>query len=1120
MRAETEIFMQQLRLLSAILACVLLGSLASFLSGQQPENDRASAYSPVVQGPSNEAMLTLKRIRVPQGMKVDLFAAEPLLANPVCFCTDEHGRFYVAETFRIRAGVEDLRDHMDWLDDDLASRTVEDRLALYKKHLGSAAVNYTREHERVRLLEDTKGSGKADRSTVFADAFHDMADGIGAGLLARQGKVWYACIPNLWLLSDSKGSGRADCRRVLHTGYGVHISFYGHDLHGLRFGPDGKLYFSIGDRGLNVHTGALAVSNPNSGAVLRCNPDGSELQLFATGLRNPQELAFDEYGNLFTGDNNADHGDKARLVYVVEGGDSGWRGAYQYVRDPVWLGPWNAEKLWHTPWDGQAAYIVPPVDYIAAGPAGFTYNPGATLLPERYREHFFLCDFRGAGVVSGIRSFAVKPKGASFEMVDQHECVWRVLATDVDFNVDGALYLTDWVDGWGGTGKGRIYKVYDPARVNDPAIASVKKLLGEGMAQRSLTELVGLLSHPDMRVRQEAQFALADRGDKALSVLQKVASSGHPPRARRHAIWGLGQIGRKLPEALKLILPLTRDADAEIRAQSAKVLGDGGFGPARDALVELLRDPEPRVRFFAALALGKLGSSTVSTAAVLQMLRDNADKDPFLRHAGVMTLAGMHDTESLDRAAGDSSSAVRIGVLLALRRLQSPAIARFLEDPEPRIVLEAARAIYDVPIPEGMSQLAALVQRSGLSEPLWYRVLNANFHLGGAANAVAIARFAARDDVPQELRVEAIRQLKDWAQPSGRDRLLGMWRPLPQRSASLASAALQPVLAIIFQGPDAVRREAALAAGKLGIRESGPLLTQLLADKNQDGSVRVEALTALEAIADEHLPAALTLALADAEPALRMTALRMQARLSPEAALPAVVQALDKGTRQEQQGAFAILATMKGNHADALLVRWLDRLLGSGVAPEIQLDLLEAARQHRSPAVREKLARYEGSRRKEDPLAGYRECLAGGDAMAGRKIFAGKLEAACARCHKLRGEGGDVGPELAGIGSKQTREYLLESIVDPNRQIAQGYETVVLVLKNGQTRSGIVKTESDREIRLITSEGQVVIVLKAEIDERLRGKSAMPEDLMKFLSKSELRDLVEFLAGLKEAPRK
>ena len=116
--------------------------------------------------------------------------------------------------------------------------------------------------------------------------------------------------------------------------------------------------------------------------MLRCNPDGTELEVFATGLRNPQELAFDEFGNLFTGDNNSDSGDKARWVYLVEGGDSGWRIGYQFIAGPISRGPWNEEKLWYPAFDGQAAYIVPPIANIADGPSGLAYDPGVSLLPE------------------------------------------------------------------------------------------------------------------------------------------------------------------------------------------------------------------------------------------------------------------------------------------------------------------------------------------------------------------------------------------------------------------------------------------------------------------------------------------------------------------------------------------------------------------------------------------------------------------------------------------------------------------------------------------------------------------------------------------------------------------
>jgi quinoprotein glucose dehydrogenase len=1100
------------RSLRLLVPCSVLGIAVGLLTAA-PADDAAKPYAAQVAPASDEGQLALRRIRVPAGFQVELFAAEPLLANPVAFTIDHRGRFFVAETFRLHAGVTDIRGHMDWLDDDLACRTVADRLAMLKKHTGPRFADYGVHHDRVRLIEDTDGDGKADRSTVFADGFHSPSTGIGAGLLTRGRDVWYACIPDLWRLRDTKGTGRADERRALQHGYGVRFGFIGHDLHGLRFGPDGKLYFSIGDRGLHVETEGRTVSSTETGAVLRCNPDGSELEIVATGLRNPQELVFDQYGNLFTGDNNSDAGDKARLVWVVEGGDSGWRIGYQFIEKPVARGPWNAERLWDPDRATEAAYLVPPTANVADGPSGLTYDPGLGL-PERYRDHFFLCDFRGGAGQSGIRAFAVRPKGASFEMVDQHEFVWSVLATDADFGYDGCLYLTDWVDGWGLTGKGRIYRVFDPKTSRTPAVQSMRKLMAQGLAQRSVPELLGLLEHPDQRVRLEAQFTLAERGETVAPALVGVARSGKTLLARLHALWGLGQLGRQTPKVLADLVPLVQNGDAEVRAQAAKLLGDHRVGEGRRPLEALLQDPSPRVRFFAALALGKLGQKQ-SMDPVLDLLRANADRDAYLRHAGVMALVGINDRERLLVAAGDTSPAVRLAVLVALRRLGSPDVVRFLNDADPRLVLEAARAINDVPIPAALPQLAALIQRTGLSEPLGYRVLNAHFRLGQPENARAVAAFAARPENPERLRVEALAMLGDWARPSGRDRVLGLWRPLEARPARVAPDAVRPVLSDLFRGPEGVRREAARLMGHLDVKESGSILFGLAADKNEPAGVRVEALRALDVLASERLDEAVPAALASSEPDLRTVGRRILAKRRPKEALPALEAALANGTTKERQGALAVLGSLSEPAADTTLSRWLDRLAAGQVPAEMQLDLLEAVAKRSSPEVKRKLTRYEQSRASADALARYREALAGGDAEAGRRIFLHKAEVYCLRCHKVKGEGGEVGPDLTGIGARQKREYLLESIVDPNKEIAKGFETTVLVLSNGQVQVGIVKEEDDKQVRLVTAEAKTVTVPKSQIEERSRGKSAMPEDLVKHLTKAEVRDLVEFLAGLK-----
>jgi quinoprotein glucose dehydrogenase len=181
---------------------------------------------------------------------------------------------------------------------------------------------------------------------------------------------------------------------------------------------------------------------------------------------------------------------------------------------------------------------------------------------------------------------------------------------------------------------------------------------------------------------------------------------------------------------------------------------------------------------------------------------------------------------------------------------------------------------------------------------------------------------------------------------------------------------------------------------------------------------------------------------------------------------------------------------------------------------------MEAAARRPSREVHAKLAKYEASKPKNDPLSPYRESLVGGNAGRGRQVFLTKAEVSCLRCHKYtmfggRSLGGEVGPDLTGIGSRQNREYLLESIVCPDQKIAQGFESVVLATSDGKVVTGVLRGEDAKEIRLMTAEGETINVPKAEVEDRKRGPSAMPADLVSKMSKSEIRDLIEFLARLK-----
>jgi len=1094
-------------------------------------------------------------VRVEKGLKVEVWAAEPLLQNPVAFCFDEKGAAYVAETNRLHTGTPDTRNFMKWLDEDLACRTVADRVAMYKKHKYGGFENHD---DIVRKVWDSAGAGRADKSSVYSKGYNQPADGLAAGVLARKGKVYLTNIPDLYLLEDTKGENVADKKTSLFTGFGLSVQFVGHDLHGLRMGPDGKLYFTIGDRGFNVTTKeGKQLRYPNEGAVLRCDPDGRNLEVVHHGLRNPQEIAFDDYGNLFTYDNNCDAGDRARWVQIVEGGDSGWRGGYQY--DTLYAppgspknnrGPWHGDKIWHVPTkdSGPPAWVVPPLAHFGNGPSGLTHYPGIGL-NEKYKDHFFACDFTANAGNSTIWAVSLKPKGASFELKNE-PFVRGIVPTDCEFGPDGAFYWSDWIGGWGHPNRGRIFRLTDPDAMKNPAVAEAKKLLAEGMEKRTNDDLGELLEHPHSQVRFEAQYELADvasgrrKPADSRAAFEQVAKGSRNRLARLHAIWGLGMLPTGRNNDMTPLVSLANDEDTEVRAQVFKVV-------SRARVIELalektllkgLTDPEPRVRYFAAIAFGRMlpfelerapDSDFVRYGPLLELLKSNNDQDAYLRHAAVVGLASkpgnpvdLFNAWSLSRDKYDTP-AVRLGVLLALRRHKSEKVAEFLADADPKIVSEAAMAIHDERIEAAYPKLAAIADRNGLAHAAAFRAIAANHTLGTKENAERVARIATRADMPDHLRIFALKLLATWSNPPRRDPITGLIHDLPKRDATLATDALKPNIAGAFIGSDAVRTEAVATSSKLGIKEVGPLLLKLVKDASVSATNRADALLALAAVKDAGLADATAFALASDLPKLRAAGMLVQ---KPEVAMKAIPTLLDdaKASVEEKQAAFAILGKApESETADKTLDRWLQ----ADAPNELALDIIEAAEARiRKPkavlfAPLKKSLEANEKRRLDssDKLAAWSISLAGGDAEKGRNLFLTNSAVYCARCHKLEGQGGDVGPALDGIAGgpmAKDRRYLLESIALPSAQIAKGFESAVLTLVDGRVVSGVVKEDTKKQVKLVTAEGKELVIPADDIESRRTGPSAMPDDLHKKLSRRELRDLVEFLVSLKREAKR
>src|SRR6185503_1091664 len=291
--------------------------------------------------------------------------------------------------------------------------------------------------------------------------------------------------------------------------------------------------------------------------------------------------------------------------------------------------------------------------------------------------------------------------------------------------------------------------------------------------------------------------------------------------------------------------------DLEIRAQAAKTLGNLRTALAYDAFVALLKDESPRVRFFAAMGLGKIGKRE-ALPAVIEFLRANDNGDRMLQHAGIMALTWIEDIDAIVKASADESPAVRMAAIVALRKLKHPLVVRF-HDEDPRIILESARAVYDTPIPEALHLLADRATSFGtalnpelfrkVSIPYGLRVVNAAFRIG---KADLVAALATDQNAPSPVRIEALKVLGEWENPSGRDRLLGLWRPIPGRPKEEAILAIRPRIgSILREGPPDVASEAARLVATLRMDGISSTLREWLKDPQASAEARASALRAL-----------------------------------------------------------------------------------------------------------------------------------------------------------------------------------------------------------------------------------------------------------------------------------
>jgi len=832
---------------------ILTGSLGAFLAAFPAEE-------PPAVGPRTEKRFP--PLTVPAGFKATLFACDPLIEYPsVISVGPRPGALFVAIDYMTGLGTEIVR------------------------------------RSEVRLVEDTDGDGYADKAAVYAKGFNSIQ-----GLAYHDGTVYVMHAPFLTALRDTKGTGVADERRDLLTGLGLTPEENPVRLHcanGVVAGHDGWLYLALGDHGVNVLRPEGDRLVLHGGGILRCRPDGRDLHVFATGLRNIYDVALDAEQNVFVRDNENDGGTyMIRVCHSFHGADHGY---------PYLYGDRPDEAL-------------PPLADLGLGSSAGGVCYLERQFPPEYHGNLLFCEW-GRSVVR----YQPRRAGSGFGPLKEIEFAtgapndpYGFKPTDIVVQRDGTLMVSDWADGQRPKrGRGRIYHI---AHTGAPKITPKSRTDTQtGRAEKWLAQL----SSESYSERVDAQLALQRLGQDGLGPLRNALSKGRTEaRGRLHAIWALAHNGGSA--AVEDLLRLAgSDSEPSIRAQAVRAVADltdpvltrhrldvgPGDGAVAASLSALARGQDDRVLLEIVVALGRL-----RWAGAAEWLRQNlARPDATLAHAAMQTMRRSANWPAtlklLDQADTEPIRAIALRALA--ERYELPVVDGLMERLRTETDVARRRAYADT--------LARVYRKPGpwvywgyrpqprpANMVAWERTeaiaqaLNRVLTDPDRALRLAVLRRMQREQVP--VRMEALLSwLKDEHQPDCAGALLDSLRDRP---AAEIRGSLKTV--VCDRKHSAANRLTALTLFAQGLDTATADLLLTLAPALEDGPVLADVLRRIGKYPKLASAPVLMGKLSSPEAEVRAAAIEALGELRTAEAREVVVQLLqDKDVRVRRAAAAA-----------------------------------------------------------------------------------------------------------------------------------------------------------------------------------------------------------------------